>query len=129
MSHRQLFRVLVGCDASLLVGGVLWSLARPASDASVENEWSTITLVLALIVAVGTVISLIGLWRFWGPARLLYLTVLVVALGLTATGPVESVSGVESALTSLEMVVAGVIVARMYSWPVRLEFECRAPVV
>ncbi len=129
MSNRQLFRVLVGCDASLLVGGVFWSLALPASDASVETDGSTITLVLALVVAVGTVVSLIGLWRFWGPARFLYVTVLVIALGLTAASPVEGVSGLESALTSLEMVIAGVIVARMYSSPVRLEFERRAPVV
>jgi hypothetical protein len=62
---------------------------------------------------------------------LLYVTVLVLAIGLVAASPVEGVptSGLENALVSLEMVVSGVIVALMYYSPVRIAFERRAPVV
>jgi hypothetical protein len=129
VNDRRFFRALVCCDAALLVAEVVSSATITAPDAPMDAESNPTILLLSLFVAVGAVVSLVGLWRFWAPARPLYVTVLLIAIGLVAVipGASTSASGLESAISSLGTLVAGMVIALMYFSPVSVEFERQTP--
>jgi hypothetical protein len=88
-------------------------------DLAILAMFSLLSLSLMLV-------SLIGLWLFWRPARMLYtLCLLTLGCAVAASGTV-----VESALTTvlsyMNTVIAGVILGMIYFSPVREHFEAPA---
>ena len=72
-----------------------------------------------------TIITAVGLYRFWRPARPLYLASMALAyLAAPVTPPVVQTS-LASMLPSLAAVLSGLMVGLMYFSPVASEFGHR----
>lgn len=75
--------------------------------------------VLGLGIVVATVVSVVGLFVFWRPARPLTLFLAVVGLSLTPlSGPVVE-SGLTCSFHDLTMVLQGVIITLAYFSPIK----------
>ena len=135
MELRRLLRQLVVAEVVLIVVLVIVEfiaerfLPRPLrewTDAQWDDDLAPVevlTLVIALPLLVGLVVSWVGLWRLWRPARRIYLLVLIGgALLQVIMGPVV-MSGPGAALSTLQSAVSGLIIALIYLTPLSAAFD------
>src|SRR5215203_602419 len=128
MELRRLLRQLVIADVALAVSVVVIELVaeqflpqplRAWADQQAEatRPRDVLVLVIALPLLAALVTSWIGLWRLWRPARWLYVLVLVGGLLAEVLMGTTVVSGVGAAISTLESIVDGMIVALVYLTP------------
>lgn len=124
-----IFVLLVGAEIAADLLTVSW-LPEPLRK-HVEQQMNAdppsedlMLLALLSVTALGLLlVSVVGLWFFWRPARLLYtLFLLALACAVAASGTV-----VESALTSvlafMNTIIAGVILGLIFFSPLRERFD------
>jgi hypothetical protein len=83
---------------------------------------ATVYLVTLLLL----IISLIGLWNFWPPARWLYGTTILLSVLLTGLSGPFVVSALTNTLGYIENVLSGLILAVVYFSPIKEYFEPRS---
>jgi hypothetical protein len=87
------------------------------------NSEVAVLLILSLAALALMVASVVGLWVFWRPARLLYtLFLLVFACAIAASGTIVQ-TALTSVLSFMYSVIAGVILGMIYFSPLRDLFE------
>lgn len=82
---------------------------------------------LWLLTTVLFTISLVGLWKFWQPARWLFGTTLLLSILLAGlAGPFVS-SALTFTVVYIESILSGLILALVYFSPIKDYFEKPAP--
>jgi hypothetical protein len=129
MTDRTLFRSFVLADVGVLAGQGLWTLAAPGgTDPEPTSMWlSPVAVIPLLVLGLVAIISIIGLFLFWRPARPLYVVSLLGGIVAAAFDTRPAAIGVQGALASLNMLLAGVVIGLMYFSPARREFEPISP--
>jgi hypothetical protein len=127
---RGLILAATGCAVLYLVAYIGGFFQLPPELKNFANGRSQVLsigsaiwlTVLGLGMLVATVVSVIGLFVFWRPARPLTLFLAVVGLSLTPlSGPVVE-SGLTCLFHDLTMVLQGVIITLAYFSPVKDHF-------
>jgi hypothetical protein len=99
---------------------------RAFSEAQTESEITTrgvamIAAAIALIILL--LVSSIGLFFFWRPARILYLLTLILGIAMTPFfGPYVD-AGLGTAFEDIAVVISGVILGLVYFSPLRELYE------
>jgi magnesium-transporting ATPase (P-type) len=130
IQYRRLFRatVLAGIVLTVTAGVVRsmessrWPEALRAYDQS-RADPPTFEIIIGLLFIVLTIVTAVGLYRFWRPARPLYLMSMGLAILVSPALPPEVLGGGQAALMTAAAMVAGVMVGLMYFSPVAQEFE------
>ena len=81
--------------------------------------------IASIVLGLGWLTAIVGLFFIWRPARLLFFVMLILDLVLTASGG-PSVSGaLTRALEDVNALLSGVILALIYFTPLKDEFTAR----
>ena len=135
MDSRRALRVLIVTEIAMAAAAVIAALVeqrflpeplRHWLEQDAERPLTTSEIVFAVLIVPlfgALVVSWIGLWRLWKPARRLYL--FTVACGMAATlltGPQVS-SAIGSALSTAASMATGAIIALVYFSPLSVAFE------
>lgn len=124
-----MYLALVFAEMASDVFSVSW-LPEPLRG-FVEARWNDTTVteeqVLLVLLSVGALslmlVSIVGLWFFWRPARMLYTAfLLVLACAVAASGSIVQ-TALTSVLSFMNTIIAGVILAMIYFSPLREDFE------
>jgi hypothetical protein len=130
VNYRTLFRAVVLTSVALtIVAGWLVTATRHQLPSPLR-EYATSDLPLpGWLVAIGglmvllTIVTAVGLYRFWRPARWLYLASIALAYAVAPLAPPVVQTSLASAVQSLGAVLSGVMVGLMYFSAVAEEFR------
>ena len=134
MDLRRLLRQLVVAEIALAAVFVTVELIAERFLPGPLRQWMAeqwddsgpfeLVILAALVpLLVALVVSWIGLWRLWRPARRIYLLVLIAGVLLEAAMGPTVTSGPGAALSALQSAVSGFIVALIYVTPLSAAFE------
>ena len=124
----EILLAAVGLMAEIVLEPRLPEPLRNYLAAEGEKSWSTIhtvMLVLAVPMLIAAVVSWIGLWRLWRPARPIYLYLSIAGLLLTAFLGPSVASAVGSMFSDACTLTAGFILGLIYFSDLRHQFERR----
>lgn len=137
MPSKMLLRTLIVVEIVLgIIGGVVSFLTesvlpeslRAYMDAASETNvtgWEMIMFAAGIPLLIAALISSIGLFLFWRPARVLYLIAMIAGVLLTPVfGPFVD-AGWGRAFEEAAGVVSGVILALVYFSPLKHLYEKR----
>ena len=82
---------------------------------------------LFLTLMLSYAISLIGLWKFWQPARTLFGTTILLSILMTGLGGPYVVTALTNTFAYIESILSGLILALIYFSPIKEFFEKPAP--
>lgn len=151
MTHKSVFRLLIGCSVLSGVASVLFSYFpgeipadwysllqwdgdggfMPGSDEDGEDSTRSNWILLGLSVGLVLVylVSLVGMFLLWRPARTVFVLITVAGTlwmffyGLVVMLPAET------ALYELGLLLDGAIIAMSYLEPIKSHFESKRGVV
>lgn len=113
--------VLAFGEHHLLPAGLNQWVEEDANSPTTPMEVVLMALMFPLLAAV--VVSWIGLWQLWRPARLIYVISAAVGLVWEALAGPQVSSGIGSALLTLGSIVTGAILALVWFSPLSAAFE------
>jgi hypothetical protein len=129
IQYRRLFRASV-------IGQFLLTVLSGTAGALERNTWpeqlrlyalsraepSNFELIAGLFFIFLTIVTAVGLYKFWGPARPLYLVSIVLAYLFAGFLPPEVYGGLQSTFAFAGATLSGVMIGLMYFSPIAAEF-------
>jgi len=134
MRKDTLFRILIVVDFALAMLTIAaeialgWTLPAPLREFVQRTwfDWSAAGVFLFILgagVIGATVISWVGLFLFWWPARGIYVSAWAVWLVLLVLSGPSVMTGAGAALHTAEAVIGGILIALMYFTEVSDKFD------
>jgi len=132
VNYRTSFRTVV---VAQLVATILADWATQATRTALPSPLREFTLAqpapapwligMGVVMIALTLITTVGLFRFWSPARPMYLASMALAYLVAPLAPVVVQTAFASTLFSLAALLAGLMVGLMYFSPAASEFRRR----
>lgn len=135
MELRRVLRTLIVAEVAIMVLSIAVEIIaeqflpeplRAWLEREVESPTTVADVVLLLValpLLAAIVVSWVGLWRLWRPARWIYLLAVVAALLLEAVAGPWIYSGPGAALSTAQSLISGMIVALVYFTPLSAAFQ------
>ena len=132
---KTTLRLLIVAQFLIGIGGlVVATFARPASTVALSDKaepfeyglplsFATILLACFIVIAVAALVSWIGLFVFWRPARPLFLITTMLLLLPTLLGGPHVSDGLSATLWEVVSIITGVILGLVYFSPLKDLYE------